>query len=268
MSRRNYLFCRAGLDDFGKAIEEIRKTIHTDYEWLKYHTQLQNKALAWERYDDNSRLFAGEKNYKKPKNNFLKSASRKILNQQFYNANIFLRVGILPNSIRWRIVWISVGVSLAMVVLAVFAIVQRNNALQQAQIALARQLVAQAQTINATRNSRQIIAVLLATRSMQILPSGEASQALLGNLTGHATYAINRSQEGEVRDVAFSPDSKLLASASGNTILIVETISGKEIVSMQQDDVVYSLAFSPDGKYIASGGRGQNGSNIGSSSWR
>ena len=144
-----------------------------------------------------------------------------------------------------------------MVVLAVFAIVQRNNALQQAQIALARQLVAQAQTINATRNSRQIIAVLLATRSMQILPSGEASQALLGNLTGHATYAINRSQEGEVRDVAFSPDSKLLASASGNTILIVETISGKEIVSMQQDDVVYSLAFSPDGKYIASGGRDQ-----------
>jgi len=47
--RRNFIFCRKGKDDFNKAIEEIQTTIHTDYEWLKFHTRLQVEALVWER---------------------------------------------------------------------------------------------------------------------------------------------------------------------------------------------------------------------------
>ena len=35
ISKRNWIFCRNGQDDFNKAIEETRQTIHTDYEWLK-----------------------------------------------------------------------------------------------------------------------------------------------------------------------------------------------------------------------------------------
>ena len=32
ISKRNWIFCRDGQDDFNKAIEETRETIHTDYE--------------------------------------------------------------------------------------------------------------------------------------------------------------------------------------------------------------------------------------------
>ena len=60
ISKRNWIFCRDGQDDFNKAIEETRKTIHTDYEWLKYHTELQVKALKWEQKKDNSRLLRGK----------------------------------------------------------------------------------------------------------------------------------------------------------------------------------------------------------------
>src|SRR5262249_34944498 len=57
ISKRNSIFCRDGQDDFNQAIEEIRTTIHTNYEWLKYHTKLQVKALDWEKQkDDTSRL--------------------------------------------------------------------------------------------------------------------------------------------------------------------------------------------------------------------
>jgi formylglycine-generating enzyme required for sulfatase activity len=58
--RRNFITCRDGRDDFNKAIEEIRTTIHTDYEWLKYHTELQVKALKWEQKKDTSRLLRGK----------------------------------------------------------------------------------------------------------------------------------------------------------------------------------------------------------------
>ncbi len=60
ISKRNWIFCRDGQDDFNKAIEETRKTIHTDYEWLKYHTELQVKALKWEKKKDTSRLLRGK----------------------------------------------------------------------------------------------------------------------------------------------------------------------------------------------------------------
>ncbi len=60
ISKRNWIFCREGQDDFEKAIAETHETIHTDYEWLKYHTRLQVKALEWERTQDKGRLLRGK----------------------------------------------------------------------------------------------------------------------------------------------------------------------------------------------------------------
>jgi formylglycine-generating enzyme required for sulfatase activity len=61
ISKRNWIFCREGQDNFFKAIEETQKTIHTDYEWLKYHTELQVKALKWrQKKGDPSRLLWGK----------------------------------------------------------------------------------------------------------------------------------------------------------------------------------------------------------------
>ena len=59
ISKRNWIFCRDGQEGFAKAIEEAYKTIHTDYEWLQFHTDLQVKALKWEQKKDNSRLLRG-----------------------------------------------------------------------------------------------------------------------------------------------------------------------------------------------------------------
>jgi hypothetical protein len=61
INRRNFVKCREGRDDFYKAIEEIRETIHTDYEWVRFHTDLLIKAKRWEQQPkDNSRLLRGK----------------------------------------------------------------------------------------------------------------------------------------------------------------------------------------------------------------
>jgi hypothetical protein len=69
---------------------------------------------------------------------------------------------------------VAVAVSIAMTTLWL-------NAQKQANIALGRQLAAQAQSILTTRNSKQNVAVLLAVRSMQMLPSVESAQTLQNN---------------------------------------------------------------------------------------
>jgi hypothetical protein len=58
--RRNFIICRQGSDEFDTTIEEIQTTIHTDYEWVRYHTELLVKALNWERHKDDSRLLRGK----------------------------------------------------------------------------------------------------------------------------------------------------------------------------------------------------------------
>ncbi len=60
INRRNFIFCRDEQDDFAQAIAEIHETIHTDYEWVRIHTNLQIKAKKWEEKQDNSRLLHGK----------------------------------------------------------------------------------------------------------------------------------------------------------------------------------------------------------------
>ncbi|MBI5295602.1 MAG: TIR domain-containing protein [Chloroflexi bacterium] len=60
ISKRNWIFCRDGQDNFTKAIQEIQITIHTDYEWVQIHRRLQVRALEWERnHQENSFLLRG-----------------------------------------------------------------------------------------------------------------------------------------------------------------------------------------------------------------
>jgi len=67
IAKVNWIFCREEMDgsgivdNFDKAIEELVEAINTDYEWLKYHTRLQVKALEWEKNKkDTSRLIRGK----------------------------------------------------------------------------------------------------------------------------------------------------------------------------------------------------------------
>ena len=60
IERLNWVFCQEEIDDFNTAIDQIRNTIQTDYDWVRFHTALLTKALAWERSNqDRSRLLRG-----------------------------------------------------------------------------------------------------------------------------------------------------------------------------------------------------------------
>lgn len=65
-----------------------------------------------------------------------------------------------------------------------------------------------------------------------------------------------RAHKDCVYAVAFSPDSKALASTSyDHMIYLWDPMTGKEIKPLKEHtDAVFDLAFSPDGKWLASGG--------------
>lgn len=68
---------------------------------------------------------------------------------------------------------------------------------------------------------------------------------------------IQNGHTGQVTALAFSPDSKFLATGSTDqTIKLWDPQSGQLLSNIVGNEVqVTSLEFSPDGKYVASGGR-------------
>ena len=126
---------------------------------------------------------------------------------------------------------------------------QRDEAERQRQVALARQLAAQAQLLNIPDNRR---ALLLAVESMRRAPSVEGSVPIYSLLDDIGVERTSLNHNGSVIAVAFSPDGKWLATASrDNTARVWEAATGKELARLNHDDVVQAVAFSPDGQWLA-----------------
>jgi WD40 repeat protein len=133
------------------------------------------------------------------------------------------------------------------------AIQQKIIAEQQTNIALSRQLAAQAQSL-LTQNPQ--LAMLLALEGQAIAPTDETANIigvvpynyppLKTTLTGH---------DDSVLSVAWSPDGNRLASSSvDQTITIWDVSNGQALTTLQGHTAsVLSVAWSPDGNRLASG---------------
>src|SRR5205085_8416291 len=80
----------------------------------------------------------------------------------------------------------------------------------------------------------------------------------------HSDLPILKGHIGPVLSVAYSPDGKRLATASGDTVKIWDAQTGKEIVSIPWfaegfSPGVLGVAFSPDGNRLAGARPGSKG---------
>lgn len=263
ISKRNWIFCREGQDDFNKAIEETRKTFHTDYEWLKHHTELQVKALKWEQRKDNSRLLRGKE---------LREAEQqlaKVHTQKDPQPTKVQREYVLAsqrNEIRIRrqsMIGLSVGFAIV-AVLAVFAWAQRNtaiekeearataqtNAEQQSNISRAKQLAAQTQ-INPDLALSNLLLGIESFRLVKGLPHVDtvlAEQALRDSLS---LVSSGVSLQNSAL-VAFSPDGQFLVTTGLDKKFYLWDLTKTPYVPLELDGLQNgTLYFSPDSQWLA-----------------
>ena len=248
----NWVFLRE-TDDFQTAFGKLVRAVKTDYVWVAFHRRLQVRALEWDRASHENSLLLRGKDLQAAEAELAVNSSKEP-HPTDLQRNYVLKSRQASDRQRRLLVSVAIGVAIVMTVLAVFGFVQAKLATERANIALARQLAAQAKPIWETGDSRQEIAVLLAVRSMQIFPVVDSAQVLQNTTLARIIASVT--QPGEVDALTFSPDGKYVASGSEfGTARVWEAMTGKEVARINHDYYyVTSLDFSPDGRYVVSGG--------------
>ncbi|WP_322756619.1 hypothetical protein, partial [Frankia sp. Cas3] len=157
-------------------------------------------------------------------------------------------------------------VSTALLIIALFgvavAVVKQQDARAQQQIAVARQVVAQA---DAVRDVDPRVALQLGIAAYRIHPSDETRSGLLNTLAATRYSGTLTDGSDTVSSVAFAPDGRTLATgrSDGRTLLwdiadrgSVDTPGQPSVLGQPftRQHSVASVVFAPDGRTLATGG--------------
>ena len=256
VSKLNWIFCRGGRDDFSCAIEETRRAIRTDYEWLRYHTKLQVKALEWERIRDASRLLRGKE---------LREAEEKLsqiggpdnpqptsLQRMYLLASRKLRERQQRRLIS--------GVALGTVTVIVTLLISNIRISQERDYALARQLSAQSLVQLSVSGPGIFRSVLLSIEATGRSYSPDSIQTFSTALALMPRKVFETKIDKPVTSLLgeseFTADGRYIAVAlSDGDVVVTEVETGREVCHITQKGMVGALSFSSDDRWLAFGGK-------------
>ncbi|MGH8898235.1 MAG: hypothetical protein ACRDZ4_14740 [Egibacteraceae bacterium] len=229
----------------------LRRWLNENREELRIHRQLTEAALEWERLGrDPDTLYRGVR--LATARDWAESNKKRLndLERQFLLASANQERDELAAA-RRRSRRLG-ALSAVLVVLLVVAVQQRQTARQRGNLAIARQLAAQA----AANLDQQPLSLLLSLESLRLTSTDEARATLLqGILEPRHNVVVLTGHTNSVFGVAFSPDSNTIASASQDrTVRRWDVVTGTPIGEplSGHTNTVRGVAFSPDGKTIAS----------------
>ncbi|MFJ7903964.1 helix-turn-helix domain-containing protein [Streptomyces sp. NPDC096198] len=239
----------------------LRDWIHADRAGLLIHQQLARAATDWERegrdpsalyrgtrlesarswadeLDGGGRLSRGEEAFLRASRAEEEARARRVRRQERLRGALLATLVVL------------LGLALAAGGLAYR---QRTAALAQEQVSRSHALALESVSL---APGRPEASMLLAVAACRARVTAEARGALLSTQAQPFAGRLG-GQRGPVNSLAFSPDDRLLATASSDgTVLLRRLADRRTVTRLTLPGRVRSVAFSPDGAALAAGSTG------------
>lgn len=250
LAKLNWIFFRAN-DDFDHAIERMIEAIKTDIVWVRNHTRLLVKSREWEGHKKNPSFLLRGTDLQTAEQWLSQGQDKEPKPTPLHTQYVIRSREATTRRNRMVMGGIGIGFIVALV-LAVVAVLQRNEAVAQTKISNSRELSASAIAQLQVDPERSL---LLAIQAAKIMPTHQAEDALRQSILASRVRAVLHGHGQRVNQACFSPDGKRIITAGfDGTARIWDAETGRllKILSGHADKVT-SAAFNADGSYVATG---------------
>ncbi|HYU57354.1 MAG TPA: TIR domain-containing protein [Actinomycetota bacterium] len=256
LARLNWIYTRDG-DDLAHAVNTIIGAAETDLERARAHSRLLVRASEWEaRGRDASYLLRGSDlvDAEALVTALVEGTELESTAQQ----SSYVVASRQAATRRQRVTGGAVALGLVVaVVLAVLALIQRNQAVRegaraerQAQIAQSRELAALAE---GQLSIDPELSILLAREGAKLAPTNQIADALRAAIPRSHLRALLSGHSDAVSVAEFGPDgSQVVTGSWDGTVRLWNARSGAAVATVARDlGQVHDVAFSPDGRRVA-----------------
>ena len=253
VGRHNWIF----FDDpekFDESVETLVGALDTDLDHVNAHTRLLVAAQRWEREDRNRSLLIRGTELNAAEAWLDAASAEKKQPAPLPLQAEFVRASRQATERRQRITVAAVSVALVVAIaLAIVALVQRSNAIDQRNAATAGELDAQAQNQYDTDPE---LSVLLATEAAETDPGDATEEALRQAMGRSHLVATYHSPSGSPANALFSPRGDALLIADGDDTARIRTPGKPGTIELEAPGMNGQIAWSADGSAVATGGSG------------
>lgn len=258
---------------FEDAFPKVISALEVDLEHTREHTRILQRARDWERHNrDQGYLLRGSEIA--ASETWLANSGEKTPEPSKLHLDYIIASRTYEAQRTRRNLFIAVAVTIASIILAIFALLQRQEAIRQQGIAEEQRTIAVEQRIRAETQQKLSDSRRLAVQSLVALDNGQVDLALLlgleSNKSADTSEAIGSlvsafeknpyleqylyEHEGRLTAVAYHPTEPLMVTGAEDGTMVIWDMDTKTAIKHFQSDVpdyIWDIAIHPAGDFFA-----------------